>query len=119
MFIIDKYINDREILIFLFTYFISMYVHEFGHVFSSIVFDKFIKLDGPMLLDTIYKKSDDNIEINILLYGILYGYIVILVYGYYYIKTYGKYDTIIYISIMYLIGCWYDIKRIIKILLYK
>jgi len=108
---------EQEILIFLLTYFVSMYVHEFGHVLSSMIYNKFIKLDGPMLLETVYKKSDDNIEINILLYGIMYGYIVIMIYGYYYYKHYKKYDTFIYCSILYLIGCSYDIKQIIKILL--
>jgi len=108
---------DQEILIFLLTYFVAMYVHEFGHVISSILYNKFIKLDGPLLLETVYKKSKDDIELNILLYGIFYGYVVIIIYGYYYIKTYRKYDMFIYCSLLYLIGCLYDIRRIIKILL--
>ena len=108
---------DQEILIFLFTYFVAMYVHEFGHVFASIIYNKFIKLDGPLLLETVYKKSESDIELNILLYGILYGYIVVIIYGYYYIKTYKKYDMFIYCSLLYFIGCLYDIKQIIKIIL--
>ena len=110
-------IFDQEILIFVFIYFIAMYVHEIGHVISSMIYDKFIKLDGIMLLETVYKKSDDDIEMNILLYGIFYGYIVVIIYGYYYYKNYKKYDTFIYCSILYFIGCSYDIKQIIKILL--
>jgi hypothetical protein len=110
-------INDHEILIFVFTYFVSMYVHEIGHIFYSLLYNKFIKLEGDLLLETVYKKSDDIIELDILMYGILYGYMVIMVYGYYYIKTYKKYDMFIYMSILYLFGCIYDIKQIIKILL--
>lgn len=107
--------NKKEILYMLLTYFVSMYVHEIGHMFISIVYNKFVRLQGSMLLETIYRESEDHQHEEILLYGIVVGYIVIMIYGYYYYKTYKKIDNYIYLSITYLFGCVYDIIELLKI----
>jgi uncharacterized membrane protein YesL len=92
-----------------------MYVHELGHILISLYYNKFVRLDGDMLLETVFNSDNKEYDFEILLYGIFTGYCVIIVYGYYCISEHNDYLMFIIASIVYFIGCYYDVLKILNI----
>jgi hypothetical protein len=92
-----------------------MYVHELGHILISFYYKKFIRIQGELLLETVYNSNNKEHDFEILMYGVFMGYCVIIVYGYYCISEHNDYLIFFVISILYFIGCYYDIFKILNI----
>lgn len=108
----------KELIIGLFIYLIAIYVHEFGHYIVAKYYDKFISIDYNIVPAINYYTENKEEEIQILSYGIIFGFIIVFVYAIYLKNNYGNKGILLSIVflISYLNGCLEDINRLITMI---
>jgi len=99
-------------------YVFAILFHEFGHFIVAKYYGKFVNVEFDIIVpDIVYQTDNQEEEIKILMFGIIFGLIVMSIYV---IHLWNKYQNngILLGSVFmicYFIGSMSDIDRLIKI----
>ncbi len=109
--------ENNELIIGILIYILSIYLHEFGHALVAIIYGKFVTVKYNLTPEVIYNTKNKDEEFNILIFGIVFGFIVIFSYGIYLENKYENKGKIYYYLLLfcYFYGCYYDVLKIMSI----
>jgi hypothetical protein len=109
----------NELIYGLSVYALAILFHEFGHFLVAKYYNKFVKVEFDIIVpDIVYLTDNQEEEIQILTYGIMFGLIIMLTYGIYLQNKYHNNGLLLgsVFIICYFIGSFSDINRLIEII---
>lgn len=103
-----------ELLVGLMIYILAIYVHEFGHYVIAVYYGKLVKVNMDTVPEIVYSTNNKGEEFQILMYGIILGFIVLYVYAIHLKQSYGLNGLLLSLLFFtgYLFGCTHDLTRL-------
>lgn len=102
-----------ELVWFLFTFFLMLICHEFGHLAILKITKTPYKFSWKRDFQFDFKAKSKEIYINILMFGIIIGIFPLLIFGNKFIYPIYTQNILL---ILYVWGCGWDIQQIMKII---